>query len=788
MTLPSLIGTVEVTESWVSMATWSQTSRVMILIVCALVVGLSVYNALQVQGVGRRATLVGLRVLLVGSLLGVFFQPALLVERRAHEPSSLVVLIDTSSSMTLAQGTDPSETRQRAVAEFLDRHRDVFDDLATRHATRVFAVGADVEPLDGLPDGEAILAMPHDDGATRIVAALERVKELHGSEPIAATIVLSDGIDTTDSGIGVPLSHDARGAIEALGAPLHWVIPDPSAEIRDAGVRDLGTSGFAFLLNATSIEARLEARGLKGVQLQLELLLEGHVVGERTMVPSSDHLDELVRFDFVPRRLGEQVIALRVRPVEGEQNLLNNVAQRPIHVIRDRVRVLQIVGQPSWDERFFRTHLKEDPNVELISFFILVNPLSLRPLDPADTALIPFPARELFEEELGGFDLVIFQNFNYGPFQTRQYLPRIASYVREGGAFLMLGGPLSFASGGYYGTPITDILPVSIPAGFTSRGLVDLSSFEPNLTTAGQAHPAIRLDEDPAVHQRLWSALKPLRGVNRVTRAHPESVVLATHPELRDESDAPMPVIALREVGQGRSMAVTTDSTWRWHFVAGNEGGDTHAYTRFWSSAIRWLIRDPAMSLIQVQVEGDIHELGEGNRPGLEATAQVQIKRADYQPAADHPVDVVVRRREPGGGVGVGQVIVALDQVRTNTDGTLEVKIPVQQPGIIEVTATSRIVGGRQESSSDLFVVTGATSEVERIAPDPEWLAATTALTGGGVQALTADDPTFATNPPRKRATLSRDHHEVWTSPWALAWIALLAGLEWWSRRRWGLL
>ena len=147
--------------------------------------------------------------------------------------------------------------------------------------------------------------------------------------------------------------------------------------------------------------------------------------------------------------------------------------------------------------------------------------------------------------------------------------------------------PLSFASGGYYGTPITDILPVAIPAGFTSSGLVDLASFEPRLTTAGKAHPAIRLDEDPQQHQRLWSALKPLRGVNRVTRAHPDAVVLATHPELRDEADQAMPVIALREVGEGRSMAVTTDSTWKWHFITGNEDGDTHAYTRFWSSAIR---------------------------------------------------------------------------------------------------------------------------------------------------------------------------------------------------------
>lgn len=194
------------------------------------------------------------------------------------------------------------------------------------------------------------------------------------------------------------------------------------------------------------------------------------------------------------------------------------------------------------------------------------------------------------------------------------------------------------------------------------------------------------------------------------------------------------------------------------------------------------------MSLIQVVVQGDLHELDLTADPGLEATARVQVMRADFQPAADHPVDVVVRRREPGGGVGVGEVLLALDQVRTDSQGALEVQIPIEKAGILEITATSRIVGGRLASASDLFVVTGATSEVERTVPDPEWLAATTAVSGGQVQSLSSRNPTFSTSPPRKRATLSRDHHEVWTSPWVLGWIAALAGLEWWWRRRWGLL
>ena len=42
-----------------------------------------------------------------------------------------------------------------------------------------------------------------------------------------------------------------------------------------------------------------------------------------------------------------------------------------MRVIRDKIRVLQVAGAPSWDVRALRQMLKSNPNVDLISFFIL---------------------------------------------------------------------------------------------------------------------------------------------------------------------------------------------------------------------------------------------------------------------------------------------------------------------------------------------------------------------------------------------------------------------------------
>ena len=118
----------------------------------------------------------------------------------------------------------------------------------------------------------------------------------------------------------------------------------------------------------------------------------------------------------------------------GEALASNNQQSFTLKVIRDRVRVLHLAGRPSWDERFLRSMLRRDPNVDLVSFFILRTETDEQPWNRDELSLIPFPTYEIFEEQLHSFDLVIFQNFNYAPYGVEPFLPNVRDYVEEGGA------------------------------------------------------------------------------------------------------------------------------------------------------------------------------------------------------------------------------------------------------------------------------------------------------------------------------------------------------------------
>jgi uncharacterized membrane protein len=66
-------------------------------------------------------------------------------------------------------------------------------------------------------------------------------------------------------------------------------------------------------------------------------------------------------------------------------------------------------------------------------------------------------------EDLLSFDAFVLSNVAADRLSNRQ-MQMIRSYVQDfGGGFVMLGGDQSFGLGGYYATPIEEVLPVRMP-------------------------------------------------------------------------------------------------------------------------------------------------------------------------------------------------------------------------------------------------------------------------------------------------------------------------------------
>ncbi|MDQ3035348.1 MAG: glutamine amidotransferase, partial [Myxococcota bacterium] len=540
---------------------------------------------------------------------------------------------------------------------------------------------------------------------------------------------------------------------------------------RDAAIADVRADRVGFLRRSAVVRATVRRLGAEAGPIPVALMRGEETLRETTvMVPEGG--EATVDIPFTPDRLGRSVYRLRIPTPSGDSVPENNSRAFLVRVARDNLRVLLVAGQPSWDERFLRAFLTRDPTTDLISFFILRNTSDMTMAQPEELALIPFPTDELFNEHLGSFDVVLFQNFEYAPYQMAGYLPRIRDYVMRGGSFAMIGGPLSFSAAGYAETPIAEVLPVGVlPRGTATSQAITTDRFSPVIAEDAVRHPILSLLPEPRANAEAWARLAPLQGLNVTTDVRPGAHLLLHHPTRRDRSGGPLAALVTGTAGRGRVMALMTDTSWRWGMTSGGQGGDASAYERFWDRALRWLSRDPALD--PARLETDRESYGPGARVRVDAS----MSDERYVPLADREVRIAI--------VGDAERTWASGTLRTDGDGraSIELEAPTE-PGGYRVTATPE--GATDPIAEEVFVVETGGDELADPRPRPDLLRELTVRTEGELFV----DPTDAPDLDQLDATRVRSLGVITERPFATVWafLALIAlfGAEWVLRRRWG--
>lgn len=697
---------------------------------------------------GRRALLLSLRLAaLVLAALAVL-RPAREVDLVRAKRSPLVVVADDSRSMALGpKPPGPEAARWLAAGAFEET-------LGELYRLEYLGLGDPPPVLDPATLGEGGGFARGETPLGRTLEALARLRP-----DLAGVVVVSDGRDTERPGAppqGLPFPVYAA-APEAGGAPDLWV-------------EAVETPPVAFIRTPVDVRVRLGVQGLPPGPATVTLVEGGRPLAAQVLEVGPAGAEGVL--SFVPQRTGRKAYRVEVSPWPGEAGAENNRSQFSLNVVRDKTRVLLVGGTPSWDVKFLRRRLGQDPGVDLITFLILRTPQDLTLVPQDELSLIPFPTQELFSQELPSFDAVLFANFDYAPYVPRHYLDNLVRFVEEaGGGFAMLGGDRSFSLGGYEGTPLERILPVEFSGAAPGRAY-SAARFRPRLTEEGARHPLFQWLPDPASTRDLWNRLPELEGMNWVLRAKGGAVVLAENPEARTEY-GPQPLVALGEYGNGRTLAVACDSLWRWGLPHAQGGGEDAAYRAFWTRALRWLIHDPEMELVRLSLPpGPL-------RAGGKVVLKARVLDRAYNPARGARVTGSL------GGDGREAVPVAWSETAPGEYATAELRFPAAGLWRVEVQGSlGGVFLGRDAAE---LPVEPESPEALRLGVDRKYLEALAQDTGGGVFPL-GDRELLDALRERARAqveVVGRRVEEVWATSWLLAASILLFGLDWALRRFW---
>jgi uncharacterized membrane protein len=755
---------------------WS--SPMLILVAFGLLTSLVLhYRSLQTATPRRRWGLVSLRAAAVALLFLLFVMPSLELSSVTRSRSEVLVLFDSSASMGLP-GSINGPTRRDLLQGFLQENADFFEGISKEHNLSVFSFDEVVNPV-------ALSQAPSPQGsASYLRESITSLLERYQDKEVGGILLFSDGADNgalANIGAAGIARDDLWKSLQKKQLPVHTFFTGVDGSVRDLSISEINVGEFAFVHNATEVEVTISAFGIPEAQdVSVTLSRGGKPITAKEVKLPKEGGSAKVKFRLVPEEIGKAIYQIEVPVFEGEAVKENNQREFVLQVIRDKIRVLQVVGRPSWDERYLRDLLKQDPNVDLISFFILRGALDLQPVPSDEISLIPFPTDELFGSELPSFDVVIFQNFNHGPYGVTEYLPQIKSYVEGGGGFVMLGGDLSFTAGEYDETAVEEILPVDLATPqFTNDGddaLWVSGEFQAVLTEKGHRHPVSAFAEGVSANQERWAKLPPLEGLNRVAKVRPEATVLATHSTTKLNGE-PAPLLVVQEVGKGRSLSFLSDSLWMWSFAAKERGDSNDAFREFWKRAVRWLIKDPELKPLRVVTDQERYNLGD--------TVKVYVRAytPDYQPAAKLLVSLAV-------GAARGDSPPNKTELTTNDEGEAFFEYKPTMVGVQVATAKATLQGrGIVEEAA--FIVTQKGDELRQVAPRADLLRAISENTGGQFmtlpQSLSYQDGTqLVLKPPRIIRVNQRKEEPIWSSLPFLLLPTLLLCIEWWLRRKWG--
>jgi len=555
--------------------------------------------------------------------------PSLTREDREQLASVAAVVVDKSPSQNFGDREKQTQAVREAVTQRLGR-----------------IAGLEVRVVEaGHADGET-------DG-TRLFTALGAALADVPPDRVAGALFITDG-----------RVHDVPAEVAQLGfnAPVHALVTGRPGE-RDRRIQLVTAPRFGIVGQQQTVVLRVEDQGAAPGAVQLTIRRDGEQLETRNV-----RAGDTVRVQVQIPHAGQNIVEVEASPMEGgELTTINNRAVVAIDGVRDKLRVLLVSGEPHAGERTWRNLLKSDASVDLVHFTILRPPEKQDGTPINELSLIAFPTRELFQQKINEFHLIIFDRYARQGVLPVIYFDNIARYVRDGGAVLVAAGPDYASPTSIWRTPLDVVLPAE-PSGHTTE-----IPFFAKLSDLGKRHPVTRGLEGSESDPPHWS-----RFFRLVDARADKGTTVMQGPDNK-------PLLQLSREGEGRVALLLSDHIWLW--ARGYDGGGPHI--DLLRRLSHWLMKQPDLEEEALRMAARGRDLEIRRQSMADEVAQVTVTTPSGQTRT-----LTLDKSEPGVWKAVTQAS-ELGLWRA-TDGKLTALVnvgPANPREYAEVTSSTNVLG-----------------------------------------------------------------------------------------------
>ena len=718
-----------------------------------------------------RGFLIVLRTIVLCFLAFCLLKPLLTIYQNNPDDSYLLVMADRSMSMQITD-SENGESRLKRVNKLLfGENTEDNDGLLEKLNANKFKVrlfGFDTE-AKRIPN--EVLQSADGENTNIPNAVNEALDDLQGI-PLSGIVLCTDGVDRSGTDIQklVMQVRERKVPIHTVGIGSEEGIPD--IELVKVDVPRTAEEDFPVDITAT-----VKRTGNTKKNVTIQLIENGRII--KTFPMDIKNETTRVPLKFTPRHPGTQKYEVHVLTETDEAIPQNNTKTFILKVApTKRVKIL-FVSRPYPGFKHIKRALQNDPNIILTDRYITSDSSFGGTQGGSEEDFKFYPDSK---DVLFNFDAIIFGNIPASEF-TRTQLENTVEFVRtRGGGFLMLGGTRSLgnpdAAGSYLNTPIAELLPVEIELGSQPKPIPThlppsqiprAKGFKLQLTTEGKTEPLMKLADTSTENLQRWDKMPKFIGYSKVKRAKAGATILAEHPIDRNEFGKRI-LIATHNYNVGRVMVFTANNSAPWQMGLPHEDDSNE---RFWRQTTKWLTTAPKSSL-KLDIAKTEYTLKE--------PVVIEITAMDKAFALTNKakvrtiiVDKTGTRKE-----------LQLEQV-LGTDGLYKVRFIPGEYGEYTVTATGTLNGEDLGKQQAIFEVKPSYAEFSDAALNVPMLTTLANLSGGKYYPVEEANQLVNQIALVESATSEITDVDIWDLPLIFGLILMLLGLEWFLRKRAGL-
>jgi len=641
------------------------------------------------------------RTAVMFGLLILYLQPQWRTEHEVVHPSRVVLMVDTSLSMGLADAetgqSTPQASRSRQVAASLVG-TDVLRRLRATHnvavlrfdeaVSRVASLGkTPTEPAADEPEAdlrEASIDWEKDlrpsGKETRLGQSLQQVVGEERGGPIAGIVVVSDGCQNAGPPpeTAVELAREAKVPVFTVG--VGSARPPTSVRIYDIEAPERAHPGDPY-----SVTGLIRSQGLAGRTAAVHLFVRDPEKGTEQLVETqqvilgTDGTSVPVKFQVTPTGIGRRQVVMRVVPPAAARNPGDTQRQVDVEIVDRKTRVLLFAGGPSREFQFVKALLYRDKSATVDIL-----------LQTAKPGISQEGARILdaFPDTRAGmysYDCLVAFDPQWQALAPAQ-IDLLESWVGEqGGGLIVIAGPIYTGQTvtGWVQNPgcakVRGLYPVEFQRQATAMESETYVSKEPwpvDFTREGREAEFLWLADGESANQQAWAAFPGVYSCQPIRGPKPGATVFArfADPQLGQGDRQPAYFVG-QFYGSGRVFYMASGEMWRLRRVEENY------FDQFYTRLVRHVSQGRMLRQSQrgsLLLDKDRYLLGNTVEIRAQLTdAQLKPLKAATVPLEvvlpDHSVQSLVLRSDPSReGMYAGQVTVL-------QEGTYRLELPVPE-------------------------------------------------------------------------------------------------------------